>query len=196
MLNTNGLVPAVMVALLLLGSGAVMSDATKGKLIYAFEEKDEFDEWQVVNDTVMGGVSNATFNPSDEGTAVFSGTVSLENNGGFASARSKPAEFGLDEHVGLAVRVRGDGKRYKLGLRQDGRWDGVMYQAPFKTKEGEWIVVKVPFERFQPTYHGRVLDNVPKAQAAQLRSVGFLISDKQEGAFRLQIDWIKAYSGN
>jgi len=84
----------------------------------------------------------------------------------------------------------------KLGLRQDGRWDGVMYQAPFKTKEGGWIVVKVPFERFQPTYHGRVLDNVPKARAAQLRSVGFLISDKQEGAFRLQIDWIKAYSGN
>ena len=68
-----------------------------------------------------------------------------------------------------------------------------MYQATFATKKGEWVVVKVPFERFVPTSYGRTLEGVPEAQAAQLRSVGFLISDKQAGAFQLQIDWVKAY---
>lgn len=184
---------AAAMSLLTVGSAGAMADEVEGKLIYPFEDEHEFDEWEVVNDTVMGGVSHAALKPGEEGTAVFSGTVSLENNGGFASTRSKPKDHGLADYAGLAIRVRGDGKKYKLGLRQDGRWDGVMYQAPFATKRGEWVVVKVPFERFVPTYHGRTLNDVPDAQADQLRSVGFLISDKQPGPFRLQIDWIKAY---
>jgi monofunctional biosynthetic peptidoglycan transglycosylase len=171
-----------------------MADETEGKLIHAFEAEDEFDHWQVINDTVMGGVSKATFEPGDEGTAVFSGTVSLENSGGFASVRSKPAEHGLSDQAGLAIRVKGDGRKYKLSLRQDGRRDGVMYQAPFEAPANEWVVVQLPFERFVATYHGQAVDNAPEVQADRLRSVGFLISDKQAGPFRLQIDWIRAYT--
>jgi NADH dehydrogenase [ubiquinone] 1 alpha subcomplex assembly factor 1 len=195
MRGTKQILTAAALSALIVGSVRAMGDEIEGKLIYSFEDQDEFDEWEVVNDTVMGGVSNAMLGPGEEGTAVFSGTVSLENNGGFASTRSKPKDHGLADHAGLAIRVKGDGQKYKLGLRQDGRWDGVMYQASFATKKGEWVVVKVPFGRFLPTYHGRVLEDVPQAQADRLRSVGFLISDKQAGPFRLEIDWVKAYSG-
>ena len=141
-----------------------------------------------------GGVSQATFEPGEEGTAIFSGTVSLESNGGFASARSKAADHGLTDQIGLAIRVKGDGRKYKLALRQDGRWDGVMYQAPFEAPADEWVVIQLPFDRFVATYHGQTVDDAPEAQANRLRSVGFLISDKQAGPFRLQIDWIKAYT--
>ena len=44
MLNLKSALPVVMVTLMLLGSGGAMSDETEGKLIYTFEEEDQFDE--------------------------------------------------------------------------------------------------------------------------------------------------------
>ncbi len=45
--------------------------------------------WTTVNDPVMGGMSNSRITYGDGGL-VFSGNISLENNGGFASARRTP----------------------------------------------------------------------------------------------------------
>ena len=50
--------------------------------------------WQVVNDGVMGGVSEGTFEITDRNTLAFVGTLSLENNGGFASVRTKAKILG------------------------------------------------------------------------------------------------------
>ncbi|MDH3323720.1 MAG: CIA30 family protein, partial [Flavobacteriaceae bacterium] len=44
--------------------------------------------WMIVNDDVMGGLSNSTAELTDS-TLIFKGTLSLKNNGGFASIRSK-----------------------------------------------------------------------------------------------------------
>jgi hypothetical protein len=92
--------------------------------------------------------------------------------------------------------VKGDGQRCKLTLRQDDRWDGVVYPAHLDSKKGDWAVAMVSFARFVPTRHGRILTGMPEAQAEGLRSVGLLISDKQDGPFRLEIDWVKAYTGD
>lgn len=43
-----------------------------------------------------------------------------------------------------------------------------------------------------PTFRGRVLSGEPPLDLAKTTSVEFLISDKQAGAFRLEIAWIKA----
>ena len=43
--------------------------------------------WTTVNDPVMGGLSTSAVSFRDGGL-VFSGSISLENNGGFTSARS------------------------------------------------------------------------------------------------------------
>ena len=40
--------------------------------------------WQPINDQVMGGLSSSGFRLDAAGWAVFEGTVSLQNNGGFA----------------------------------------------------------------------------------------------------------------
>jgi NADH dehydrogenase [ubiquinone] 1 alpha subcomplex assembly factor 1 len=71
---------------------------------------------------------------------------------------------------------------------------GFMYQAPFGAPADEWVVIQLPFGRFVATYHGQTVDDAPEAHANRLRSVGFLISGKQAGPFRLQIDWIRAYT--
>src|SRR5690606_39501342 len=57
----------------------------------------------------------------NEGIAVFQGTLSLENNGGFASVRSGAIEQDLGKTHGVVVRVRGDGKTYQFRIWTTGR---------------------------------------------------------------------------
>jgi peptide-methionine (R)-S-oxide reductase len=171
------------------------SMATEEKLIYGFEGQDTAAPWVRVNDGVMGGLSQSNLTLTQEGTALFAGTLSLENNGGFASVRTVPYDFGLDGYAGMTFRVRGDGRVYKLRLRADDRLDGPAFEADFDTVADTWITVKIPFADLRPTLRGRRLRNRPALTGAAVRQIGFMISDKQEGPFRLEIDWIKAYEG-
>ena len=90
----------------------------------------------IVNDGVMGGVSQSSLRHDPQGM-IFEGQVSLENNGGFASMRSS-ARFQRDAQV-LELTTRGDGKRYKLILRTEAARDlrigfcfrGYLAHAPF-----------------------------------------------------------------
>lgn len=49
-----------------------------------------------------------------------------------------------------------------------------------------------PYRDFVPTYRGRILRDVPPIDPGVIRQLGFLIADKVEGPFRLEVDWIKA----
>jgi hypothetical protein len=149
--------------------------------------------WRIVNDGVMGGLSQSQMSVTTEQTGVFQGTVSLENNGGFASVRTEPADFGLAPSKGLELRVRGDGKRYQLRLRTDRDWDGIAYRATFETADGEWTTIRLDFRDCIPSYRGRPVPSAPVLDPARIRQIGFLISDKQEGSFRLEVGSIKAY---
>ena len=164
----------------------------KGRIILSFAA-DEVSQWVKVNDSVMGGISQSEIRFTAENTALFEGTVSLENYGGFASVRTHPRPHQLGGYDGLTLRVRGDGKRYKLRLRTIASFDGIAYQSDFDTQPGVWITLQVPFAAFVPVYRGRTLADVPALNPAEIQQIGFLIADKQQGLFRLEIDWIKAY---
>jgi monofunctional biosynthetic peptidoglycan transglycosylase len=45
------------------------------------------ENWRIVNDDVMGGISKSNLYLNSNGNLIFEGEVSLENNGGFASCR-------------------------------------------------------------------------------------------------------------
>ena len=147
--------------------------------------------WQVVNDSVMGGRSTSRWQLIN-GTAVFQGVVSLENNGGFASVRSLPATHDLVGRDAIVLRVRGDGRRYKFMVRMDKGLDGALYQVAFSTKKDEWVEPRLPMSGFVPIYRGRVLPGAPPLDPGKVKSFGLLVSDQQEGPFRLEIAWIKA----
>ena len=162
--------------------------------LYEFNDPSAGSDWIAIHDVVMGGVSSGGVNTTEEGTAVFAGRVSLDNNGGFASIRSRPGGWNLEAFTGIAIRVRGDGRIYKLNLKTDSSFDGILYRSSFVTREGEWQVVRLPFARFQPSFRGRVVPQAPPLDPSRITSFGLLISDKQAGPFRLEIDWIAAYS--
>jgi len=148
--------------------------------------------WAAIDDTVMGGVSSSELRPTADGTAVFRGTVSLENDGGFASVRSGAVDFDLAGADGLALRVRGDGRAYKLQVRTDAAFDGIAYQARFTPPAGAWETVRLPFSAFAPTFRGRVLGGAPPLDPGAVRRLGLLISDRQAGPFALELAWIAA----
>jgi len=176
-----------------LSGGITMGAETKELLITDFDSPVAANAWRVINDGVMGGISSSTWNITDSGTALFSGTVSLENNGGFASARSPVGTHDLSAYTGISLRVKGDGKRYKLNLKTDAEFDSILYQTEFITEKDNWQIIKVAFSRFVPTYHGVVLSNAPALDTKAVKTFGVLIADKQKGPFRLEIDWMKAY---
>jgi monofunctional biosynthetic peptidoglycan transglycosylase len=163
--------------------------------LFAFASPDAAADWQVVNDGVMGGVSDGRFRITGRRTMEFYGTLSLENNGGFASVRSRPRELGLRAGDTLAARVRGDGREYQLNLYTAVRSAAFSYRAPAKTKAGEWIEVRMPLDRFQATSFGRVVSGAGPVDPAGVTSVGFLLADKVPGPFLVEVAWIRVLRG-
>ncbi len=148
--------------------------------------------WTIVNDGVMGGRSASDLELTDAGTVIFSGYLSLENNGGFASARAIFDRLDLTDFAGMALRVKGDGREYQLRIRTSGRFDGVSYSSGFSTNDGEWTEVFLPFSEFRPTFRGRVPRGMGPLDPSSIRQIGFLIGDKTEGSFQLEISRISA----
>ena len=180
-------------ALALTGLAITMnSQAASERTLFDFQAPTNSPAWQIVNDDVMGGVSTSRFQILTNGGAVFSGVVSLENNGGFASVRSSPTRHDLTGCGCFVIRLRGDGHRYKFTARTETGFDAPLYQCAFETKRGEWEEHRLAFKDFVPTFRGRILTDVPPLNPAKVASVGLLIADNQDGAFRLEICWIKA----
>jgi monofunctional biosynthetic peptidoglycan transglycosylase len=182
----------LIIASMLFMGATSMKEEGKQRILLDFEQPGDAANWTVINDVVMGGVSSSRFAVEKPGTAVFSGVVSLENNGGFASANMKPAQFDVSDCDGIRFRVKGDGKSYKITLKNDGAFNGFSYRFEFTTKDGEWLTIDAPFSSFVPKFMGETT-SAPPIDRARIKTFGFLIADKQNGPFRLEIDWIGAY---
>lgn len=184
---------SVLLMATLLSVDADPSDALR---LYDFSTEVDVEAWYAINDGVMGGLSTGSMSRTGSGAVVFEGRVSLDNNGGFASVRSRPREKDLSAYDGIRVRVRGDGNRYKINLKTDASFDGLLYRVAFDTEAGRWQTVDIPFGEFEPTYRGRVIDGAPALDLTKVTSLGLMISDKQAGPFALEVRWIAAFAGD
>lgn len=163
------------------------------KVLVDFAAVGEQDQWFVVNDGVMGGLSQGRFAIEADGRALFHGRLSLENNGGFSSIRRAPHEYGLAGFAGVKLRVRGDGRIYQFRLRMSDRFDAIAYRAEFETQADTWTTLSIPFTAFEPTFRGQRVPGAPELRPERIVQIGFLIADKQAGPFRLSIGGVRAY---
>jgi NADH dehydrogenase [ubiquinone] 1 alpha subcomplex assembly factor 1 len=173
---------------------SLMADDTP-KTVFDFSGTDAAKEWQTVNDGVMGGVSEGKVKITDTKTLEFYGTLSLKNNGGFASVRSKAKKLGLEKGDVLVARVRGDGREYSMNLYVPRPLIAFSYRATVKTKKDEWIEVKLPLDKFEATSFGRVVKDAGPVDPAEVIALGFLLGDKKAGPFKLEVEWIKVERG-
>lgn len=174
--------------------------------------------WGALDDVVMGGVSESSMRVATVAGAgggggtttaddalTFTGTVRVANSGGFASARTvsfaTPANVG--GYDGIALRVRGDGNRYKFILRCDGKWDGISHCYSFDTTAGEWTDVRIPWDAFRTVFRAKTLSDGEAVNPRHITAVQLMLSKFEydgglnpaftAGSFRLDVGRIAAY---
>ena len=166
------------------------SDPTS-TVLFDFSNQDETSDWFNQNDTVMGGVSDSTTTWVD-GQLVFSGNLSLDNNGGFTSTFG-PVNDQLPTLMSgadaIIVTARGDGKTYLMQIRN---YDNTRYVQRFTTVadvEQDYVLPLADFESVD--WRLSVIPNAAPIDTNTIGQLGFYLLDKQVGPFELAISMIR-----
>ena len=161
---------------------------SSGKVLFDFADPAAMRGWQIEDDGVMGGVSKGTFTHDSAGHAVFSGEVSLENDGGFSSAQCFFEAIDVSSYRNAVIRVKGDGKNYRFIVEseKDARH---YYVANFETT-GEWQEIQIPLREMYPVRRGDRLD-LPDYPGKSMAQVRFMIANSRAENFRLQIAGVR-----
>ena len=163
-------------------------DATgQSSVAYDFTMQATVANWSVQNDTVMGGVSESSSTWANK-QLVFSGNLSLENNGGFVSCFGPVDEklpSLMNESTEIRIRATGDGKTYLFQLRGN---DGTNYVQRFtSTKEKDQVYV-LPLSDFTAVdWRLEEIADAPAMERSNIYQMGIYLVDKQTGPFRIAI---------
>jgi NADH dehydrogenase [ubiquinone] 1 alpha subcomplex assembly factor 1 len=160
-------------------------------VLFDFSNQDATSDWFNQNDTVMGGVSDSATTWID-GQLVFSGNLSLDNNGGFTSTFG-PINDQLPTLMSgaeaIVVTARGDGKTYLMQIRN---YDNTRYIQRFTTVadvEQDYVLPLADFESVD--WRLSVIPNAAPIDIATIGQLGFYLLDKQVGPFELAISMIR-----
>ena len=123
----------------------------------------DFDDWISLNDTVMGGSSDAVCRATSKGLSLEG--VLVEEKGGFVSCKSPifSPTLNLSEHKGFELKIDGRGRTLKfgvsckygiLGIKElflDKSPGGLRWVAEIETKRFGTTTARVPFNSLEPT---------------------------------------------
>ncbi len=167
-------------------------EATTNMLI-DFTDKKADHQMNVVNDGVMGGLSQGRIEMTQNDSLLFKGDISLQNNGGFSSFRIGGKLWDLSAWKGVEILVKGDGRTYGLRATTDETFlrSSVSFTADFKTVKDEWVKLQIPFSKMKASWRGRKLDR--NFDPAQIKGLGIILADKTAGKFALEIKSISAW---
>jgi len=161
-------------------------------ILYDFADQSDVSDWFNQNDTVMGGVSDSTTTWID-GHLIFSGDLSLDNNGGFTSTFG-PINDQLPTLMSgakaIVVTARGDGKTYLMQIRN---YDNTRYIQRFTTVadvEQDYVLPLADFESVD--WRLSVIPNAAPIDTTTIGQLGFYLLDKQVGPFEIAISSIRA----
>ena len=170
-----------------------LDETTTTNMLIDFTDKKAGHQMNVVNDGVMGGLSQGTIEMTQNDSLLFKGNISLQNNGGFSSFRIAGKQWDLSPWKGIEILVKGDGRAYGLRATTDERFlrSSVSFTADFKTEEDEWVKLQIPFSAMKASWRGRKLDR--NFDPAQIKGLGIILADKQAGKFALEIKSISAW---
>ncbi len=161
---------------------------SKPFVLFDFSKESNIQNWIVVNDGVMGGLSKGDFSIDNEGHALFKGYVSLENNGGFSSVRYNLETKSVKNFKKIKLRLKGDGKQYQIRVKTRIS-DYYSYIAYVKTN-GEWQTLEILFSEMIPSFRGSKLD-LPNYPGEYLDQFAILIGNKKKEDFELYLDKIE-----
>ncbi|PZX58478.1 complex I intermediate-associated protein 30 (CIA30) [Algoriphagus ratkowskyi] len=166
-----------------------MSLLSSSIMLYQFDKNITTSDWKIVDDVVMGGMSEGSFKINEAGNGVFEGSVSLENNGGFSSLRHRET-FHIQSRKNVRIHLIGDGSTYQFRLKANSS-DRHSYIAEFSTS-GDWETISITLSAMYPAFRGRKL-SIGNFDQDQIMEMAFLIGNKKEQQFKLEIKSIQVF---
>lgn len=183
-----------------LASNAEAAAAPDGLSCWRVENfgEEAADRWQVINDGVMGGLSEGqlTF---DGGVATFTGTINT-NGGGFSMIRTsvfRDDQSLADALVGaefLRIRTRSaNGRGYELTVQDSTTNSAVMHFTDIAVSaDSAWEELLVPLTNLDVRTFGSGAPSLPEFDLEQISTLGVILADGLDGPFSLAIDRIDA----
>lgn len=156
--------------------------------MFDFNKNTNVNDWRIVDDVVMGGMSNGNFSLDTNGIGVFQGSISLENYGGFSSVRHRFEKAEVAKHTKFVIRLKGDGKNYQFRIKANA-YDRYSYIKSFSTT-GKWENIEINLNDMYPSFRGRKL-NKPNFSSSHIEEMTFLIANKKKENFKLMLDKIE-----
>jgi len=166
----------------------VLVSSLSSHIIFNFNKNSSISNWIVIDDVVMGGKSNGNFQLNKDGKGVFSGKISLDNNGGFSSVRYGFNKLNIEKFKSIVLKIKGDGKNYQFRIKNKSS-DYASYITSFSSS-GEWQEIEIPLNSMYPSFRGRKLDE-PNFFHKSIEEVTFLIANKKNEEFIILIDKIE-----
>ena len=121
--------------------------------LFDFTNGADISQWYVLNDDVMGGISTSELIINEDGHGAFSGTVSTENYGGFASIRYQMGRTNTRKASHIRFRIKGDGKDYQIRIKPNSS-DMHSYIKSFSTNS-KWETITIKLNDLYPSFRGR-----------------------------------------
>ena len=146
--------------------------------------------WQIINDGVMGGLSKGDAYLLDN-SILFKGEVSLENNGGFASLRAPMKRYDLGNHEIFKFRFKGTARKFAILFETDRAFWRPNYKFYFTPNPNEWQTIEVPFTNFKTHRMGEPSGGyLTESKLSEIIRYGVILYDKKAGEFELEMDFI------
>ena len=166
----------------------------KDPILFDFGKGKDFGRWTIVNDGVMGGLSQSEAS-LDADALLFEGNVSLKNNGGFVSLRSPMGSYDLSGYSYCEIRFKSDTERkFEVLIEKDTPFYLPKFRAKFGGGSTDWQTVKIPLRNFEISRMGSTIQKgIDPKTLREIQRIGFILADKQEGTFNLWIDYLKFY---
>ena len=118
--------------------------------------------WRVINDGVMGGLSQGKAQLT-ENSILFQGNISLDNNGGFSSLKSPFQKTDLSSFEFVEVRLKSKGQKFALTLETHERFYMPYFKINLSTKSEDWEVLHLKIADFKVYRLGQLMEKpLPK----------------------------------
>lgn len=168
---------------------------TAQKLMIDFgKEGSKSSDWVLLSDNIMGGVTKSSLQYTSN-SALLTGTISLDNFGGFSSLKTKYKKMDLSGFEGVKIRFKSKGQKFAFTLEDSQIWFQPNFKKDFAPKKEEtWEDAVLYFKDFkeymvgEPTGKGFRIESLKN-----MVRLGIMTTEKKEGPFSLEVDYIEFF---
>ncbi len=156
-----------------------------------FGQEKDGRNWRVILDGVMGGLSQGEA-VLRENSIYFKGSVSLANNGGFASLKAPFDPIDLSKYSTLKIRLKSTGISFAFTLETERRFYMPNFKHSIQTESEDWETLTVPLADFKAYRLGRPMGKaVTKADLEKIIRIGIITNEKREEDFEVEVEWVR-----